>query len=71
MNNQKDIRGLKILVPEEKIIKEFDNLISPFFQIILNLAKKNLLLQKQRDLLLPYLISGRVDVSRVDMKMSF
>ena len=69
--NQKDIRRLKILVPEEKIIKEFDNLISPFFQIILNLAKKNLLLQKQRDLLLPYLISGRVDVSRVDMNMSF
>ena len=56
------LEKLKILVPEEKIMEQFNNLINPIFDEI-NLLKKELIkITKQRDLLLPRLMSGKLEV---------
>jgi len=68
--NQQDVGRLKILIADKLTTNKFDNLISPFFNTILNLAKKNLVLKKQKDLLLPYLISGKIDTSNLNIKIS-
>ncbi|WBL44767.1 restriction endonuclease subunit S [Algoriphagus halophytocola] len=59
----KDIMGLKLNLPENELLKKFENLINPFYTEIGVLKNKNQILQETRDLLLPRLISGKLDVS--------
>lgn len=56
------LEKLKILVPDEKTIGEFNDLINPIFDEINLLQTQLLLLTKQRDLLLPRLMSGKLEV---------
>lgn len=49
-----------IAVPPREIIDEFTSLVSPMFKSIFNLSKRNENLKKQRDMLLPKLISGEI-----------
>ncbi len=67
--NQKGIKGLSILVPPVSIIKKFDFIVEPYLALIIRLAKKNNALRQTRDLLLPKLISGEVDVSELDISV--
>ena len=56
------LEKLKILVPDAITIKHFNNLINPIFDEI-NLLKKELIkITKQRDMLLPRLMSGKLEV---------
>ena len=56
------LEKLKILVPDKKIMEEFNKLINPIFDEI-NLLKKQLIkITKQRDMLLPRLMSGKLEV---------
>lgn len=56
------LEKLKILIPDIKIMEAFNNLINPIFDEI-NLLKKQLIkLTKQRDMLLPRLMSGKLEV---------
>lgn len=61
--------SLRVMYPSENLIKEYHDLVSPNFRAILNLQLKNEMLKKTRDLLLPKLISGEVDVSDLDIKV--
>jgi type I restriction enzyme, S subunit len=63
----RDLREIQILVPEEKIQGEFDKIITKSTALISNLQKKNNKLRQTRDLLLPKLISGEIDVESLDM----
>ncbi|MCG2460835.1 restriction endonuclease subunit S [Flavobacteriaceae bacterium F89] len=63
----KDIHKLKMKCPPKKILNEFEDLISPFFEDIKVLNNKNQLLQETRDLLLPRLISGKLSVEDLDI----
>ena len=56
------LEKLKILVPDEKTIEGFNALINPIFDEINLLKTQLLLLTKQRDLLLPRLMSGKLEV---------
>ena len=58
----KNINKLCIVVPEEKYIKIFNELVSPVYLEIKRLQEKNKNLEKQRDLLLPRLMSGKLEV---------
>ena len=49
------------------ITKQFANLVIPMFEDIETLRKKNINLRRTRDLLLPKLISGEMDVSELDI----
>ena len=54
-------------LPPESITKRFEKLASPMLRIIINLQEKIEILRKTRDLLLPKLISGEVDVEELDI----
>ena len=58
----KNINKLCIMIPEEKYIKKFNDLVSPVYLEIKRLQEKNKNLEKQRDLLLPRLMSGKLEV---------
>ena len=67
--NQKGVNSLPILIPLNGMIIEFDKIIEPILIELFNLAKKNQNLIRTRDLLLPKLVSGEVDVSDLDVKV--
>ena len=49
-------------VPSIKIMEQFTELVQPMFKSIFNLSKRNENLKKQRDMLLPKLISGQIEL---------
>ena len=53
---------LKILMPNDEVICSFHEVTSPFFENILRLKELNHKLIKQRDLLLPRLMSGKIQL---------
>jgi len=60
--NQEGVKSIKILLANNTIMKIFDELVYYMLRKIFNLSKKNKMLRKTRDLLLPRLISGKIDV---------
>ena len=62
-----DVHGIKLLVPTEMLLKSFEEIMIPIFAELKNLTFKNANLRRTRDLLLPKLISGEVDVSSLDI----
>ncbi|MDO9579122.1 MAG: hypothetical protein Q7J06_00925, partial [Bacteroidales bacterium] len=65
--NQTGVNGLSLIVPPSDIAGRFDELVEPTVALIVSLAKKNEALRRTRNLLLPRLISGEVDVSELDI----
>ena len=53
---------LPFLLPSEEPLALFQDFVSPLFNQIKKLTRKNTTLRQTRDLLLPKLISGEVDV---------
>ncbi len=53
--------------PHNQLLNQFTNAIKPIFKMIHLLAKKNANLRQTRDLLLPRLISGELDVSHLPL----
>lgn len=56
------IKKVKIVIPPAELIKEFDKQKEPLYQTIRALMMKNDKLIKQRDALLPRLMSGKLEV---------
>ncbi|MBC7076112.1 MAG: restriction endonuclease subunit S [Syntrophomonadaceae bacterium] len=65
--NQEGVKSLPILIPERYIHNLFNEICEPILAQLFNLAKKNLILRRTRDLLLPKLISGELDVEDLDI----
>jgi type I restriction enzyme S subunit len=61
------IKFMKILMPKENLLQNFENLVNPMLDEILLLKDKNKILQETRDLLLPRLISGKLSVEGFEM----
>lgn len=61
--NQVGVKSLPILIPSKVILNKFIEQVEPCLALLFNLAKKNLKLRATKDLLLPKLISGEIDVS--------
>jgi len=53
--------------PDQATLERFVAQVQPTFRSIHNLAKRNEVLRRARDLLLPRLVSGEVDVSELDI----
>lgn len=62
--------GIKLIVPPLDLRKKFHTIIEPMFNEIQNLAKSNVLLKKQKQLLLPRLISGKFSVEDLSIEFS-
>ena len=52
----------KVLIPSQDVISEFDRVVASIFAQLKNLRNKNENLKKQRDMLLPKLISGNISI---------
>lgn len=65
--NQEGVKSLPILIPNRYIHDLFNEICEPILAQLFNLAKKNLILRRTRDLLLPKLISGELDVEVLDI----
>ena len=63
----KYLKEAKIIIPSVNLSRKFEEVVSPYTDLILNLQRQNLSLRQTRDLLLPKLISGELDVSELDI----
>ncbi len=60
-------RELPILVPSRPEMNRFEERVGPMMALIKNLLQQNRALLEARDLLLPRLVSGELDVSELDL----
>lgn len=58
---------IKILSPNEDLVISYSKLIKPMFKEIKKLMLKNQTLKQTRDLLLPRLLSGKLDIEKLDI----
>lgn len=56
------LRNVKILVPDEQLIKKYVSIVKNYFELIDKIELKNEKLIQQRDALLPRLMSGKLSV---------
>ena len=61
------ITGFDLAIPTEEVRNRFEEVIGPLRKVLNNLLEQNQNLRQTRDLLLPKLISGEVDVSELDI----
>ena len=60
--NMKVLKTLDILVPDQAIVTEFNDLVSPIIKSIFSKSKQIKMLTEARDRLLPKLMSGEIEV---------
>ena len=58
----KNINKLSVLIPTEELIYKYNDFVKPYYDEIKILNQRNQLLTKQRDMLLPRLMSGKLEV---------
>lgn len=63
--NKTDFKRLPLLLPDDRILKEYDDIVRPMFSLITKNTSEIEKLQSVRDVLLPQLMSGEIDVSNV------
>jgi len=66
--NKNKFDNIQVSKPSDKLLQAFSQLIKPIFEQIKNLSLKNQTLKQTRDLLLPRLISGEIDVENMEIK---
>lgn len=66
--NQEQIKGLKIIQPRKDVINSFDKIITPIVSQIFKLCIKNKNLKQTRDILLPRLVSGEINVDELEIQ---
>lgn len=65
--NKDSLNGIKTLIPSKEIVKNFEKIVSPMDNLIKYNCIQNEQLTQLRDTLLPKLMSGEIDVSKVDI----
>ena len=65
--NQQNLNRIPVILPPQSLLERFNQMIEPNFENINALSLKNANLCQTRDLLLPKLISGEIDVSELDI----
>jgi type I restriction enzyme, S subunit len=64
-----ELQAKEVVLPDVALAKDFVNVVNPFFKQSTLLEHKNQNLRKTRDLLLPKLISGEIDVSELNIRI--
>ena len=59
--------ALIVATPAHSLLSRFENVVQPMYNLRRNLTEQNAVLREARDLLLPRLVSGELDVSELDM----
>jgi len=66
--NRNQAYSLSFILPKAEILRSFSEIVEPIFHLLKLLQRKNVVLRQTRDVLLPKLISGELDVSELDIK---
>lgn len=66
---KRHLEMVKILVPPTSLGAKVTEILDPLFDLEISLRKENRLLRSARDLLLPRLVSGEVDVTDLDIAL--
>ena len=61
------LKGFPIAIPDQEALQKFDSLVQPCFTQMRELARENRSLSVLRDSLLPKLMSGELDVSKLEL----
>ena len=65
--NRSQFAKIQVTIPAISAMTDFDKIVSPIFEKILQNQKENLCLTSLRDNLLPKLMSGELDVSNINL----
>jgi len=60
-------KNIPFLLPKPELTLAFDDKVRPLFEQVLTLIQQNRILAQTRDLLLPKLMSGQIDVSNIQL----
>lgn len=63
-----DLLSIKMNYPGSRLVEKFGNYCSPIFDEIINLGKQNQLLREARNILLPRLMTGMIDVEKMNLE---
>ncbi|MYB67447.1 MAG: hypothetical protein F4X75_02995 [Gemmatimonadetes bacterium] len=64
----KHIKTIKLLWPNKQLLEKISSILNPILDEFINLRLRNKILRRTRDLLLPKLISGEIDVSNLTIQ---
>lgn len=64
---KEDMQKIELICPLPQLVSDFEEAVGGHFSLYHNLTKRNRLLRQTRDLLLPKLISGQLDVEELDI----
>ena len=65
--SDEDLRSIELLIPDEILLEEMNPIFDSLLSLELNLGLRNINLRRTRDLLLPRLISGELDVENLEI----
>lgn len=66
--NKNKFESLQVVCPTINLLSRFHDLVNSQLELVKNLQLRNINLRKTRDLLLPKLISGEIDVENLDIE---
>lgn len=61
------VKGAPLILPPKELLEAFSKKAGNIFKIILDLQKQNELLTEARDILLPRLMTGMIDIEQVEL----
>ncbi len=67
---KKDMESIVLLRPTSLVVEAFEAVVAPMADLVANLFQQNIALRQARDLLLPRLVSGELDVSELDLDLA-
>ena len=69
--NKTEFKSLELVMPDDELIIRFNEIVSPIFEYKNKISDEIINLTKLRDTLLPKLMSGEIDVSKVNLDLNF
>lgn len=67
--NQESLKSLKLIYPNQETAKEFNEKVEPLLKLINALALQNTKLRESRDILLPRLMTGSINLKIAETKI--
>ena len=61
------MKNIKIKLPDKELLIKFNNYAEPIIEVLDNLRSKNQLLKEARDILLPRLMTGKIDTDDIEV----
>lgn len=65
--NKSKFENIEVVVPSRDLLYLFDKLAKNYFDAMLNFQNQNKLLKEARDILLPRLMTGMIDIEKIEL----